>query len=241
LNLRSRSARLVAVVIVALIIVVVAVVLSSSSGGPSGLRHGRVAQTETTAVARLLSGIPQSGTQLGSPSAPITLLYFGDLECPACRAFTLDAGLPKLIANQVRRGQVKVEYHSFCTATCDGPGVSVFDTQQVAAYAAGLQDRFWDYAELFYREQGAEDSGYVTPSFLDGLARQTPGLNIKAWQVQRGTRSLLSDIETDSKIEAELKLQSTPTLIMQGPKRTLEVPGGIPTYADLAATIAQVQ
>ena len=37
------------------------------------------------------AGIPQSGNALGNPTAPVTLEYFGDLECPICREFTLGA------------------------------------------------------------------------------------------------------------------------------------------------------
>ena len=43
----------------------------------------------------------------------------------------------------------------------------MFKDQQVAALAAGMQKKFWNYAELFYHEQGQEDTGYVTESYLD--------------------------------------------------------------------------
>ena len=45
----------------------------------------------TTEVASLVAGIPQSGNALGNPTRPITLQYFGDLECPICKEFTLGA------------------------------------------------------------------------------------------------------------------------------------------------------
>ena len=125
----------------------------------------------TKTVDTLLAGIPQTGTQLGNPKAPVTMTYFGDLECPICRDFTLLGGMSQLISNDVRQGKVKVVYKSFCTATCNGPGQSVFNTQQVAAYAAGMQNKFWNYAETFYREQGTEDTGYVTENYLTHLAR----------------------------------------------------------------------
>ena len=88
-------------------------------------------------VRSALSGVPQSGTRLGVAAAPVTVTYFGDLECPVCSQLTLGGGFPQLLARDVREGRVKVVYRSLCTATCNGPGEQVFDTQQVAAYAAG--------------------------------------------------------------------------------------------------------
>ena len=37
----------------------------------------------------------------------------------------------------------------------------------------------WDYTERFFRNQGPENSGYATDSFLERLARQTPGLDVE--------------------------------------------------------------
>ena len=142
---------------------VVAVAIAVSSGGSSssatGLQSGTKASQTEAQVTTLLSGIPQTGAVLGNPNAKVTMDYYGDLECPICRDFTLNGGWPQLVANEVRQGKVKVVYRSFQTATRD---VQTFQTQQVAALAAGKQGKFWNFAELFYHEQGAEDSGYVT-------------------------------------------------------------------------------
>jgi predicted DsbA family dithiol-disulfide isomerase len=46
------------------------------------------------------------------------------------------------------------------------------------AAGATLQDRLWQFSEVFYRNQGPENSGYATDRFLRGLARDTPGLDV---------------------------------------------------------------
>ena len=56
-------------------------------------------------------------------------------------------------------GKLKIEYRSLETATREP---EVFKTQQVAALAAGQQNKLWHFIELFYHEQGEEGSGYVT-------------------------------------------------------------------------------
>ena len=114
----------------------------------------------------------------------MTLQYFGDLECPICKEFTLGA-LPTVIQKWVRTGKVKIEYRSLETATREP---EVFKTQQVAALAAGKQNKMWNFIETFYHEQGEEDSGYVNESYLQGLAQQVPGLNLATWTSDRSNR-----------------------------------------------------
>jgi hypothetical protein len=86
----------------------------------------------------------------------------------------------QLINQDVRNGTVKLVYRSVETASGDNPDPNAFNEQQVAAEAAGLQDKEWYYIELFYDEQGAEGSDYVTSSFIDGMAKQIPGIELRA-------------------------------------------------------------
>ena len=97
-------------------------------------------------VSAQLAGIPQHGSTLGNPRAPLTVKFFGDLQCPYCRRFALRA-LPLLIERYVRRGRMKIEYHSLETATRDP---QIFTAQQLAALAAGRQNKMWNFIELFY-------------------------------------------------------------------------------------------
>jgi len=145
-------------------------------------------------VVSLLAGIPQSGNTLGNPRAPVTLQYFGDLECPFCRKFTLTV-LPSIIRHWVRGGSLKIQYRSEQSATTQP---AVFKFQQLAALAAGQQNKMWDFIELFYHEQGKEDSGYVTENYLQGLAQQVPGLNLIAWTAARDDPELASTLTGDA-------------------------------------------
>ena len=154
---------------------IVVILIATGGGSKKGIPTTASAKTATVSeVSSLVGGIPQNGNVLGDPNAPVTLVYFGDLECPICKEFTLGA-LPSIVQQWVRTGKVKIEYRSLETATREP---EVFKTQQVAALAAGKQNKMWDFIELFYHEQGEEDSGYVTESYLQGLAQQVPGLNL---------------------------------------------------------------
>src|SRR5271156_809723 len=62
--------------------IAVAIAVSRTHQHPGGLEHGPALKRTESQVTALLSGIPQRGTVLGDPRAPVTLTYFGDLECP---------------------------------------------------------------------------------------------------------------------------------------------------------------
>ena len=240
---RRRMQMFGGVLVAAVAIVAVGIAISAGGSGASGLIHNKSQATKTyNQVASLLKDIPQSGTTLGNPNAKMTMYYYGDLECPTCRAFTLGqygGGLGQLIKNDVRSGKVKLVYKSFCTATCNNHPTSVFNQQQVAAYAAGQQHQFWNYAELFYREQGDETAAYVNTAYLNGLAKQIPTLKFATWQSDQQDPSLLGQVQQDEQQASRLGLSGTPTLIAQGPKGEVEASGVIPTYSQLEQAIAK--
>jgi protein-disulfide isomerase len=232
---KRRLSRLAAAAGVAAVVVVAAIVLSSSGGGKKGLATGTQAQSNVAAVGSLLNGLPQSGNALGAAKAPVTMDYYGDLQCPVCQAFSLGA-LPKVIDNYVRPGKLRIRYRALQTATQDQ---QTFDDQQVAALAAGKQRRLWQFVELFYREQGQEGTGYVTDSYLQGLARQVPGLDMSAWSSARSDPALRSEVQSDATAASTVGATGTPTLIVKGPKGAKALSGNVP-YADAAQAIRAV-
>lgn len=232
-------------VVAAVAVIAVAIAISAGSSGGSPVKTGsKQAKQNFSTVHNLLAGIPQSGTTLGNPHAKVTMEYYGDLECPVCRAFTLGqsgGGFPPMVQHMVRPGQVKVVYRSFCTATCNSHSQSLFNQQQVAAYAAGKQNLFWDYADLFYREQQSETSNYVNTAFLNGLAQQIPNLNMSTWQADQKDPSLLAQVQADGSRASQLGLQGTPTLVAVGPKgETLVNGGNFPTYSAIQQAVSKV-
>jgi protein-disulfide isomerase len=203
---RTRLTQL-GIVVAVIVVGIVGVLIASGGGGVKKVEFGSSAASATTAeVSKLLHGIPQSANTLGNPTAPVTLQYFGDLECSVCRAFTLSA-LPSIIGNQVRSGHLRVEYHSFETATHEP---EVFKVQQIAALAAGKQDKMWNFIETFYHEQGEEDSGYVNERFIQGIAKQVPGLKLATWTSARSDTALASEVETDAQTASDDHLEGTP-------------------------------
>ena len=204
---RTRLTQLgIVVAIVVAIIVVILIATGSSSKKSAPPPTSATAKTIQAEITSLLAGIPQTGNTLGDPKAPVTLVYFGDLECPICKEFTLGAQ-PSLVQNYVRSGKLKIEYRSMETATKEP---ETFKTQQVAALAAGKQNKMWQFIELFYHEQGEESSGYVTESYLQGLAQQVPGLNLAAWTAARNDQQFQNVLVSDAQAASNAGFTGTP-------------------------------
>jgi protein-disulfide isomerase len=208
---RTRMTQLgivVAVVVVAIVVVLVATGGGSKKGIPASKHERNSVVNEVTA---LVGGIPQNGNVLGSPTAPVSLQYFGDLECPICQKFTLGA-LPTIISKWVRTGKMKIEYRSLETATREP---EVFKSQQVAAYAAGKQNKAWNFIETFYHEQGEEDSGYVTEKYIQNIASQVPGLNLAQWTTDRSNQELANEVTvTDAQAASNAGFDGTPSFLI---------------------------
>jgi protein-disulfide isomerase len=205
---------------VAVVVVAIIVVLVITSGGKSKpvLAHTKTADAEVAQVESLLSGTTQKANVLGSATAPVTLQYFGDLECPVCHDFTLGA-LPTIINKWVKTGKLRIEYRSLSTATgnAEHSGAEpegTFDKQQVAALAAGKQNKAWNYIELFYHEQQEEGSGYVTESFIQNVAQQIPGLNLATWSADRGDQTFAAQLAADNQEANNQNFTGTPSFLI---------------------------
>ncbi len=182
-------------------------------------------------VNALLADIPQSANTLGEPAAPVSLEYFGDLECPFCRDFSLGV-LPSIIQRWVRTDKLRIEYRALQTATRES---DVFVAQHVAALAAGKQDKAWHFVETFYAEQGEEGSGYVTETYLEGIASQIPHLDLRRWATERKDPELAEEIASDAHAAENAGLTGTPSFLLGasgGTMRTFSPTG--PTSFDAA-------
>jgi protein-disulfide isomerase len=167
-RLRALGGALLAAVAV----VSVAIAISTGSGASANAASGG-RLTGAEASRNLFAGIPQHGTILGRADAPVRLVEFADLQCPYCDEYTLQA-LPTLVRDYVRTGKVQMQFENLSFI---GPD-SVFAGH--AAAAAAEQNRLWNFVDLMYLNQGEENTGYVTPSYLRRLLDAVPGLNVSA-------------------------------------------------------------
>ncbi len=194
-----------ALVVVGLLVLVLTSYDSPTGGADTSPQQARaIKHTEA-----LLAGIPQHGAALGNPKAPVTLQFFGDLQCKMSRQVMLGA-LPFLIRHWVRDGKLRILFRSLKT---DTPDSSEFLGQQIAALAAGRQRKMWTFINLFYREQRPEFTRYADDDFLEGIAKQA-GLSLLLWAEDRETDGWAGTIESDETMAATKEMRSTPSFLI---------------------------
>jgi protein-disulfide isomerase len=204
----GSAAAFLALVAVAVLIVVNA---NQTSGGDEQLEGVRE-------VRRQLRGIPQSGTVLGEESAKVTLIEFGDLQCPVCKGFAEEI-LPQVIEAKVRDGKAKIDFRNY--AIIGGESVEA----GAAAIAAGKQGRGWSFIELFYRNQGIENSGYVTDDFLTVIAKAAGVPDLDRWNHDRKDPSTLALVSRGGEEARRLGFTGTPSFAVTGPGGGFETLG----------------
>ena len=203
---RTKLMQLASGAVFLAIVVVVALIVVNSSGSDSGGDADNLAGAAE--VSKSLRGIPQSGMVLGDPKAPIELVEFGDLQCPVCKGFAEEI-LPPIIENQVKKGEVKIDFRNF---TIIGPQ-SV--DAGAAALAAGAQKRGWNFVELFYKNQGGENSGYADDTFLEAVAEGAGVKDLAKWNEDRTL--MRARVEETSQEAQQLGFNGTPSFAIEGP------------------------
>jgi protein-disulfide isomerase len=166
-------------------------------------------------VDKMLAGIPQDGMVLGEPDAPVTLVEFADLQCPACQAASEEI-IPDVIAGPVRNGAAKYEFNNWAIL---GPDSVV---AAKAALAASEQNRLQEFVENFYANQGIENTGYVTDDFLLDIAEKAGIPDIDKWQADRELPKwdqVLLDTDTEA---VEAGFSGTPTFAIRNADGSLE-------------------
>lgn len=242
---RPRLSTLAAATAALVTVAVFAFALGSLRGHDAGSVKGHSARgagppAVHPAALASLSGITQSGVTLGAARAPVRATLWGDLECPICREFVLGRSFGTLLRRDVARGVVKLRFRSLCTTTCSIRSTAIFQSQQAAAYAAGRQNRFWDYAFMFLSEQGAEGTPYVDSAFPRRIAREVPGLDLARWQRDRFRHALGAQVRADEHLAAMDRVDATPTLVIGGPGGTVTLTGAV-TSAAVQRAVARVR
>jgi protein-disulfide isomerase len=205
------------------VIAVVALVLISQSGGGS---------SPAPAASTSFEGIPQNGTVLGDPGAKVTIVEYGDLQCPVCQAFSFQVA-PALISGPVADGTAKYQFKNW---TIIGPQST--DAAK-AALAAGEQGRYWNFIQDFYKNQGTENSGYVTASFLERIARDAGVPDIAKWNKDRQDPKWNAVLSQDQNEATGFGFTGTPSILVEGPGG--QKPLGTASLQQIEAAITAVQ
>lgn len=205
---RRRLTLLAASAAVAAVLVAVGILVSQTGDGGadrSGLAEGKPLAGAASAEA-LFRDIRQQGATLGRSDAPVRMVEFVDLQCPFCAQYTRDV-LPQLVRRYVQTGKLKMELRPLAFIGEDSAEAAS------AAAAAADQNRMWQFVDVFYVNQGDENSGYVTPTFVRRVA-EGAGLNagpVVQASTDQPPSPLLQRAEADA---ARYGVNSTPSFLL---------------------------
>jgi protein-disulfide isomerase len=155
-----------------------------------------------------LAGIPQEGRLLGADAATVTLIEYADLQCPFCRSYS-EAVFPSIVDDYVRPRKVKTEFRGLAFL---GP-----DSEKALRFvlAAGLQNHLWELQEALYRNQGAENSGWVSDDLVRSLAEEIPGLDVDRLFEDTESDEVTAQIDEAADQAQAAGVPGTPTFYVQ--------------------------
>ena len=154
----------------------------------------------------LLAGSPPT---LGSPNAPVTIVEFGDYQCPTCGEW-FHTQEPSLIQNLVDTGKTKLVWRDFDYFGPDSISASE------AAYAAGQQGKFWQFHDLLYTSQQSPNSGWASRQNLEKFAQELE-LNMTQFNEDFNSGKYDALINANHALGVEAGITETPTFFLVGP------------------------
>ena len=175
---------------------------------------------------QLFAGVEQHGSALGDPAAPLTLVELSDLRCYHCKDFATMT-LPVLIDRYVRTGRLRIVSESLPILGPDSVAAARM------AVAAGLQDRFFQFTEVFFTHSG----GPVDDALLRRLGSLVPGLDVDVAMNARDSAAVTDALVDARRTAQEFAVQGVPAFL-------LGKTGAQPTYLQgvrpgVAATLTE--
>ena len=197
MEINNETKILVGVLLATIIIIVIGAVLSGGTGD-----QGQVATEPIANTDRLLAA---ESHFTGPADAPVTVIEFGDFECPACGALH-----PILQHVKENNSEVKFVYRHF-------PLTSIHPRARpaaLAAEAAAAQGKFFEYHDQLYENQSQlGDQDFITHA-------EAIGLDVAAFEQALADGVGEDAVQQDVSDSAALGLRSTPTLFVNGVQYT---------------------
>lgn len=146
--------------------------------------------------------VAATGPARGPASAPVTIVEFGDFQCPYCKRaesslHTVLAEYPDKI-RLVFRNLPLTEIHPHAEAAAE------------AAVCAERQGKFWEMHDAMYADQSA-----LAPEALKDTAKRL-GLDVGAFSACLGGGAPTAALEADVKAARALGLSGTPYFFING-------------------------
>jgi len=220
------------VVSVVFVILVIVVAISFSSYQANLLEmHDKTKYLEKIAAKQSpLLNLENGSPPLGSESASITIVEFGDYQCEACYHWfhnTRDT----LIDNYIETGKAKLVFVDLPFLGRDSPKAAQ------ASYCAEDQGKYWEYHTMLYTFQdGPPDSGWADRDRLNSFAFSLD-MNMDEFNDCVDSSKYQKRVKANYDEAVKHGVQQTPTFIIISLDGTTKKLGGAQPYSVFAATI----
>lgn len=166
--------------------------------------------------------INDSSHKISAPDSKVTIVEFGDYQCPACAA--AQSIVKKILSDY--DGKINFVFRNF--------PLSVHPNAQKAAQAAeaaAAQGKFWEMHDKLYENQTTWSTVGDPQEIFIGYAGDL-GIDKDAFKKDINTNKYTGVINADANDGTKLGVDSTPTFFLNGNKII-----GVPTYTDLKDAI----
>ena len=155
----------------------------------------------------------------GSVSAQVTIVEYGDFQCPSCGAFARGTEA-ELIRRYIETGKAKLVWKNFAW---------IGNESKLAAQAASCaheQGKFCEYHDHLYANQRGENTGYLTGATLKGFASAV-ALDRSAFDPCLDSGRYKAIVDRDGSEVRGLGLTGTPTFVINGTRVVGAQPIGV--------------
>ena len=160
------------------------------------------------------------------------MTVFNDIQCTDCAEYQIEV-IDPLVSSYARTGRARFEFRHFSLA----PNETTLAA--IAAEAAGLQARQWQYLDTFVRNQETVTRLGVTEQTLRLVAEAVPLLEVDEWEQDFNSAEAEELVREDAMLAAELELPAEPAVVVSGPKGRRELIEA-PSAEEIEAAIAEV-
>lgn len=155
--------------------------------------------------------IPSFAKFKGSNSAKINLVEFGDYQCPFCKRF-FDQTEPQMMEEYVNSGKTRFYFLDVSIVGSD----SIILGQ--GSWCADEQGKYWEYHDVMYSNQGAENSGWGTPENVKSLASKIDGLDTSQFNECLDSKKYEIRSSQLTDFSEQIGLTGTPTMFVGNSK-----------------------
>ena len=168
---------------------------------------------DMTLLAEIARGVTK-----GDEDAPITIIEFGDYACPACGGFALSVK-PQIELLLVETGKAKFVFYDF-------PITSIHPTSFLASRSARCaedQGKFWEYHDALFRNQTSWRLEASPIAKFLGFAEDVD-LDVDDFEACVKSDRHADLVSANMRLGYELRVSSTPTIMVGVPGEFLQVP-----------------